>query len=638
MQRLSGAALPAWLQIPSFLAARAPASFAALTLACAYFLVWYLRQGYAGLVDDAQLYAFQAMSHLNPHLKSDVFLKFGSQDDYTVFSPLYAWTIKQFGLSTATITLFLASKVWLAAAAWYIARRFTSPSIAWLCLGVMLVLPHQYGALRVFQVSEEFLSARLPAEALALTSLALALWNRPVLASLFAVACFAVHPLMAMPATLVMVNLLVKDVWRARLLVAAAAVTVSALVISFIVPISPLSPMESDWLEVISARSQFMFMQSWLVSDWDWTLLGLITLAFAACAHDDECTKRFFWSTCMVGVGGLILTAIVSFIIPVELIIQGQPWRWMWVVVFAATLSIASVIERCWATRDSSNIAAAALLIGAWLLPSAWAIPSFVSTLLAIIATLLFLLRTRIPKHLLKYGYALAALVTLLMIVFIISSMYTLSTLELGDTSRPAFLQRLRDWFNLSLPAAAAIALVWWAASCSRAWIPVTACFVGTIATLWVAMPTAWAEWTRSPYEYERANFAEWRRAIGPGANVLWLNEPMAVWFLLDSASYASNAQTAGLVFSREAAMEAKRRAAALRPLSGHERLTIATNLKYTLIRPLTPESLQSLCAAEELDHVVTENEIAAPHLSLPRNSKWHGVKLYSCKGVGAQP
>ena len=46
---------------------------------------------YQGLIHDARLYTLQALNHLHPDLYSnDVFLKYGSQDSYTLFTPVYA--------------------------------------------------------------------------------------------------------------------------------------------------------------------------------------------------------------------------------------------------------------------------------------------------------------------------------------------------------------------------------------------------------------------------------------------------------------------------------------------------------------------------------------------------------------------
>ena len=48
-------------------------------------VVWLLTHRYAGLAQDARIYAFQALSRINPTLGSDLYLHNTSQDRYTVF-------------------------------------------------------------------------------------------------------------------------------------------------------------------------------------------------------------------------------------------------------------------------------------------------------------------------------------------------------------------------------------------------------------------------------------------------------------------------------------------------------------------------------------------------------------------------
>lgn len=632
MERLSGRLLPSWLYVlQTSLAKQAPAALASLAVTLAYVAVWYLRQGYAGLVDDAQLYAFQAMAHLKPWLRSDLFLLYGSQDDYTIFPWLYAWFIEHLGLSTAAVSLTLIFKAWFGAAAWSIARRFSSQSIAWLCVGVMLVLPHRYGGLNVFVFNEGFLTARLGAESLALTSIALVLWNRPAWAVLAAAASMAFHPIMALPAILLWIYLAVDMVLRIRLIAAALVVTVVVFGAAILVPFPPLSAMDAEWLAIVEARSKFLFVQSWSVEDWDWMFLCLTTLVFAARVHTDARARNFLLAAGAIGAAGVALAALVSLTIPIELIIKGQPWRWMWISAFVATLFLASSIAQCLASRNRTSVAAAGILIAAWMLPSAWALPAFASTPLAILATLLYSHRERVPIRLARYAQVLAALATLLICASIVSSMFALAGLELDIGKGPAAVQRLRDWFALGIPAVAAVILIWAAASWTRTWIGVSVLLLVSATTLSFAMPASWREWTSSKYEEQRDRFADWRSVIGPNRTVLWTEDTLAVWFLLDRASFASSTQTAGVVFSREAALEAKRRAATLQPWAGHDLLTISTSLEHNLIPSLTLARLQAICSDESLGFVITNSKIAAPHMTLPPAKDWNQARLYDC-------
>ena len=61
---------------------------------------------------DNILYLAQALARLQPDIyRGDIYLAWGSQDQYTVFSPLYAWLIAHFGLQWANMSLVIVSQV-----------------------------------------------------------------------------------------------------------------------------------------------------------------------------------------------------------------------------------------------------------------------------------------------------------------------------------------------------------------------------------------------------------------------------------------------------------------------------------------------------------------------------------------------
>src|SRR5580700_12229999 len=96
--------------------------FATLSLALMLVTLWLLMYGYHGLSGDGQIYAFQAFARLHPNLTADLYLQNTSQDQFTLFSPLYAWCIGLLGLESAARLLTLVFTVWLLAATWSFAR------------------------------------------------------------------------------------------------------------------------------------------------------------------------------------------------------------------------------------------------------------------------------------------------------------------------------------------------------------------------------------------------------------------------------------------------------------------------------------------------------------------------------------
>src|ERR1700721_2573938 len=90
------------------------------TTALALMLVtlWLLMHGYHGLTGDGQIYAFQAFARIHPQLTTDLYLQNTSQDQFTIFSPVYAWIIGNLGLESAAQLLLVIFTAWLLTAAW----------------------------------------------------------------------------------------------------------------------------------------------------------------------------------------------------------------------------------------------------------------------------------------------------------------------------------------------------------------------------------------------------------------------------------------------------------------------------------------------------------------------------------------
>src|SRR5216684_3480492 len=181
--------------------------FATLSLALMLVTLWLLMHGYRGLTGDGQIYAFQALARLHPHLTTDLYLQNTSQDRFTIFSPLYARLIGLFGLEKAARLLTVLFTVWLWAAAWSLARAITGRDAAWLGAAFLLIVAGNYGGSGVFQLSEPYLTARLPAEALTVTALACQARGMQRLGLLLAMGALFVHPLIALPGLLLVVCL-----------------------------------------------------------------------------------------------------------------------------------------------------------------------------------------------------------------------------------------------------------------------------------------------------------------------------------------------------------------------------------------------------------------------------------------------
>ena len=99
-------------------------------ISCLAVASWFISRPYEGIYHDARLYTLQALGRLHPQsLGQDVFLRFGSQDAFTLFSPIYAAAIRVLGVEDAARLLTLLGHAWWFAAAYLVARRLLGPSV-----------------------------------------------------------------------------------------------------------------------------------------------------------------------------------------------------------------------------------------------------------------------------------------------------------------------------------------------------------------------------------------------------------------------------------------------------------------------------------------------------------------------------
>src|ERR1700692_2007363 len=111
-----------------------------LSLVLTLVTLWLLMHGYHGLTGDGQIYAFQALARLHPQLTTDLYLQNTSQDQFTIFSPLYARLIGLFGLENAARLFTVFFTGWLWAAAWSFARTISGRDGAWLATAFLLII------------------------------------------------------------------------------------------------------------------------------------------------------------------------------------------------------------------------------------------------------------------------------------------------------------------------------------------------------------------------------------------------------------------------------------------------------------------------------------------------------------------
>ena len=603
--------------------------------------LWLLMHGYHGLTGDGQLYAFQAFARIHPQLATDLYLQNTSQDQFTIFSPLYARIIGNLGLESAARLLIVIFTAWLLTAAWSFVRAIADRDTAWLAVAFLLIVPGDYGSSGVFRISEQFVTARLPAEALIMTALACHIRGRKKLGIFLALGALLIHPLIALPGLILLVCMGLPN--RVSVLGAIAGVLVTLAMAAAVTLRSPafhaLTVMDAAWLQVVRERSQFLFLPLWSFRDWEVNTQPFIYLAFTAIAFPDERIRKLCLAAALVGASGLAVALIGSLIGPVAILVQGQAWRWVWITVLISVLMLPATILQVWRDEKCGPLCAILLVSG-------WTLAPIDGTACASLALIFWVMRTNINALAALWLRWLAAALGIAIAIWILSKSWTIfrpQTPPIAHASLGA--AQIRDIFGLRFSAALAVALIWgWTRTSRNLWAPASLCLLLAALSIY-ALPSAFKQSRTIVSASDISQFKNWTSAIPPTSTVLVVPAPDVgafVWFTLQRPNYLSMDQSAGVVFSRATAIEVERRSEMLLPLMDPN-WKILTSLRdrrrntrehSATTRPLTAQSLAQVCADPVLGFVISSKDVGFGPLRHERAGAWKDWYLYDCRKV----
>jgi len=550
--------------IENLLAATAPSrstaglgKLASLGLMLCIAAFWMLEHPYEGIVHDSVLYAFQALARLHPQsLGHDIYLTLGTQDRYTLFSPLAAAAMRAVGVERAAEILTFAAQMGFFLSAWLLARRLMSPALALLSLGLLVVLPSVYGDRHIFSYVETYMTARMPAEALALAGLWAAFGRRHVLGAGLLVASMLLHPLMGMAAVVLLFILLVGR-RRPGLATGLVAAGFAALVgIAWAVPLGPVTRFSAGWWHLMYSRGDYLFPSRWLWLDWAHVSIPLATLAISSWTAVQAEIRALSRAALLIGAGGLALAWVGGDLLHIVLIVQGQPWRWLWLSNTLAVLLLPVIASERWRSGDPGRIVLVLLAAGWVCIDQSYApLIGILSVVAAIGAP-----RLQDPQHarlLLYVSCAILAIGLLALLGSVVNELRRLPQTPpdpmLYDSSYLLALRRWQPSLSEGIAPACVVLLIWWVAQRYQQSVGPAAGLGLGIALCAAGAHFCWNAWTRVEYPSRvHEEFASWRAAIPPRSQVLWFTEPFGVWYLLERPSYWSDQQMAASVFSEE--------------------------------------------------------------------------------------
>ena len=612
-------------------------SLALTALALCAIAVWILQHPYMGIMHDGTIYTLFALARLHPdQLASDIFLRFGSQDRYTLFTPIYAAAISSLGLEHAASLLTLVSQAALFACAWLLGRRFMPPLAATLGVGLLAAVPGEYGSSDIFHILEGFLTPRLPAEALVVGALVAALSQRHWIAAFCVVAAMSLHPIIGCAGAAMLILTFVAP--SRPKLVAVAACVALVVAVAVVMAVSPLGRLAGTWLYTVRVTSSYLFLQDWSSNDWSRIAVPLAILAIGALNGTTVLLRRVCAAGLVMVTCGLLITLIFSDLLHVSIFISAQTWRWLWLANLIAFVLTPGIAEDCWRRSATGRIAIPLLL-------SAWIFRGTAPTLcLAPLAIACAAVPERWTTH--RYWRLLflgSCAIAGLAVVLDLTDRF--GYLPGIDASAPVLPQKLHAIGADGVIPGAVLIAAWLALRHSESTL--RAATVTVMATLicGAVLYFGWG-WTNAHYTSEFASrFAQWRAAIPPRAEVLWPDTPLGSWYLLERPNYWSAHQTAGAIFSKDKALLLQRRTdtiakatakfhtpPAAMEIGGHSASEALGSLEGPSRMDL--DGMKVACTDSELSYIVSWMPVApTPYAPVTVDGrKLHGkLYLYRC-------
>ena len=512
---------------------------------------------YAGVRHDGVLYLGQALLASGlPALRADPFFQFGSQDQFSIISPILLAMYDLVGVAKSQILIIIFSRLLVFFAIWQVLRSIRE-ELRWVSLLLLAVLPHVYSGFGVFSSFESFVTARTFAEPLAILSIWMTIERKFLLLWLCLGLTFLFHPLIGLSVgVIVSIYLMLED---RRWFWLIGLVTLSLLLVAWI-GVEPFGGLfrryDPTWWSVVERANPFVLLSAWSLMDWQRVGFDLLVL-FSVRYSLDPALNRLCLS---IGVGSILMLIIsllgVDFAHGI-LATQLQLWRILCFVHLFAIVLAPVLVFSAWRLPRFGKVLAimifGALLastydwstgwlfivlsvLGLMVSRSSWPISPFISRLslvsafVAIVALSLVIVEREIASIRLQ-GYAYDSLT----ITRIIASSPLVPLIILLGLFRP------------------------WRDMAAVRWL-----VISFISVFFVFAATQWDQrsvWIRH-IEEGLGSDHPFSEIIPVDAQVYWMLEPAAVWMLLKRASYQSPHQAAGSLFNRRTALEMERRRA----------------------------------------------------------------------------
>jgi hypothetical protein len=322
------------------------------------YAVMLLLRAYVSLAHDAILYAAQASNWLEPAVwQNDIFFRFGSQDQFTVFSKIVGPVLSVLNVEVAFAVLYCLGHLLFVSGVWAVAQVLVNDR-RWAFLGALMMglVTVPFAGQGTFHIVEPYLTPRLVALPMGLWAMACGFQARYLRAAMCLVVAGAFHPLYIMGPFLCILGMWL---WpRPRLLVATVIVAALGAAVVLGVPeigSKVFGTMEDDWKCVARTCTSYNFITEWEPED----AVGILV---AAMVHGLGLwlspRLRGFCAACLAVMVIALVGSYLAEMLPYKLLFQGQPYRALWVPQFLALPVAVEVLRLTWQAKLVPSLAA----------------------------------------------------------------------------------------------------------------------------------------------------------------------------------------------------------------------------------------------------------------------------------------
>lgn len=533
------------------------------------FVLWMLNHPYQGIWHDARIYGLLAAHWLNPQaLAGDLFFSFGSQGTLSLFTSLFGELVRGLGLDRAAWWVVLAGGLMWIGACLTLARAMLGSGFAErfaVLLGAVVVISYSPNG-STFVIGENFATARSWAIPLGLASVAAMAAKRQGWSLGLSLAALALHPLHGVwPLVL---WLLVRMRTPVALTLALLPVALVVLLGVMNLDLPYLRVMTGDWWEFARGSAHDIVFKSPVQTRLS-VYSGVLVVLWLGAKQGSEEWRPLYLRLLMLGIGGLGLALVASYLFPIEIVVQGQPWRVMALLIPMAAVAIIDVGRHVWQSSVAGR-----LLVGVVAVLASMGSNGLLGALCALgVASLMPRYQIgRIAAWISHWWRWLGGVLA----VFALSVVPNiLAALEIAGS------QWLNPWWEGaevlqglvtggSWHLAAALAIGWLGGDYLAGTARKRAAIVLILLISLVAVATLY-RWDRRPQQtrIEQACYIDtscpphpFRQWVAPGSVVFWPERELTVWFELGTASYFGPVQGIGKVFSSAKYFEWQRRQA----------------------------------------------------------------------------